>query len=201
MSTGGNGGGASPLEVVVRVVTMLEDLGVDHVIGGSLASSFFGEPRSTADVDVAIRVSADIVERLLDRAAVEFHLPDDSARRAIRDHGSFNLIDVDLPFKVDLFVLGDGILDRNQLARRVRVPVPGLALDLWVTSPEDQVLRTLDWYRTGGGHSERQWSDVIGLLRVQADQLDWDYIEATAAATDLNALLAQARRNAESGTP
>jgi len=199
VSTGGDGCGPSPLEVVARVVTMLEDLGVDYVIGGSLASSFFGEPRSTADVDVAIRVSADTVEQLLDRAARDFYLPDESARHAIRDHGSFNLIDVDLPFKVDLFVLGDGILDRNQLSRRVQVPVPGLGLDLWVTSPEDQVLRKLDRYRAGGGHSERQWRDVIGLLKVQADHFDWTYAEATAASTGLEALMGRARHEVESG--
>lgn len=87
----------------------------------------------------------------------------------------------------------DGLLDRRQIERRVFVRVPGVDRAIAVTSPEDQVLRKLDWYRQGGGVSERQWRDVIGILRIRGDALDQTDLAEAAAAVGLDALLAQAR--------
>ncbi len=184
--------GASPLDVVIRVAAMLDELNIDYVLGGSLAGSFFGEPRATADVDVAIRVDHAAGERLIGRAETEFYVPTESARAAIRNHDSFNLIDTTIAFKVDLFVLGDSLLDRRQLERRVLVPLPGVRPGLWVTSPEDQMLRKLDWYRAGGQASDQQWRDICGIVRVSGDVLDLDYLRTTAEALGLGELLHRA---------
>lgn len=184
--------GASPLDVIIRVAEMLDDLGIDYVLGGSLAGSFYGEPRATADVDIAIRVDVDAGERLLGRAAAEFYVPTDAARIAIRNHDSFNLIDTTIAFKVDLFVLGETLLDRRQLDRRVLIPVPGVDAGVWVTSPEDQVLRKLDWFQTGGQTSDQQWRDIIGILRVSGETLDLPDLRSTAAALGLGELLDRA---------
>jgi hypothetical protein len=184
--------GANPLDVVIRVAVMLDELAIDYVLGGSLAGSFFGEPRSTADIDVAIRVDPVAGERLLGRAETEFYLPTDSARIAIRNHDSFNLIDTGIPFKVDVFVLGDTLLDRRQLERRILVPVEGISPGLWVTSPEDQVLRKLEWFRSGDQSSDQQWRDISGILRVSGDALDLHYLRSTAEALGLDQLLHRA---------
>lgn len=184
--------GASPLDVIVRVAEMLDELGIDYVLGGSLAGSFFGEPRATADVDVAIRVDVDAGERLLGRAEAEFYVPTESARTAIRNHDSFNIIDTSIAFKVDLFVLGDSLLDRRQLDRRVLIPVPGVSPGIWVTSPEDQVLRKLDWYRAGDQASDQQWRDIGGILRVSGANLDLHDLQSTAEALGLDELLNRA---------
>lgn len=183
---------ASPLDVIIRVAEMLDELDIDYVLGGSLAGSFFGEPRATADVDIAIRVDVETGERLLGRARAEFYVPTDSARAAIQTHDSFNLIDTKIPFKVDLFVLGDTLLDRRQLDRRVLVPVPGISPGIWVTSPEDQVLRKLDWYRASDPSSNQQWRDIIGILRVSGDAIDLSDLRSTAVALDLDELLDRA---------
>lgn len=181
-----------PLDLVLHMAQILDDLTIPYALGGSLASSLFGEPRSTVDVDLAIRLAPDQEAALLDRATAEFYVPIDAARAAIRTHSSFNLVDTDNGLKVDLFVLGDGLLDRMQIERRIQVIVPGAIEGVWVTSPEDQVLRKLDWYRSGGAISDRQWRDVVGILRNRADDLDLEYLTNTAREVGLADLLADA---------
>jgi hypothetical protein len=121
----------------------------------------------------------------------------DSARAAIRTHSSFNLVDTAHGLKVALFVLCDGLLDRMQIERRLHVSIPGFGDRIWVTSPEDQILRKLDWYRNTGLESERQWRDVVGILRIQGDALDGTYIDETALQLDLAGLLDEARAAAD----
>lgn len=187
-----------PLELVARIAQLLGELGIPYAVGGSVAASFFGEPRATADVDIAIDLSAPAGEELLQRAAAEFYVPTDAARRAIAEHDSFNLVANDGGLKVDLFVLGPGLLDRRQIERRIPVRVTSDDLEIWITSVEDQILRKLSWYRATGSTSERQWTDVIGLLRVSGDRLDPEYLHHTAAEVGIDDLLAAATADAAS---
>lgn len=181
-----------PLALVVRIAAILDDLDIPYALGGSVASSFFGEPRATADVDIAIRLNAESGESFLERVLAEFYVPTGSARNAIHTHQSFNLLAESSGFKADFFVAGDGLLDRRQLERRVLIPLPDVPAGLWVTSPEDQVLRKLDWYRMGGSVSDRQWRDVVGIIIVRGTALDLDYLRDTAGELDLLALLEEA---------
>src|SRR3954470_14770428 len=178
-----------PLELVGQVAAILEDLEIPYALGGSMASSLVGEPRSTVDVDIAISVAEGVEEHLLERVTAEFYVPLDAARAAIRARSAFNLVDTAHGLKVDLFVLGDGLLDRMQIERRIDVTIPGFADRIWITSPEDQVLRKLDWYRSTEHQSERQWRDVLGILRIHGDALDSDYLNDTARQVGLGALL------------
>ena len=169
-----------PFALVRHMAAIFDDLGVPYALGGSLASSLIGEPRSTVDVDMAVRLDAASGDDLLERVSDEFYVPVDLARAAILAHSSFNLIDTANALKVDIFVVGDGLLDRMQIERRFLVEMPGVDSGIWVTSAEDQVLRKLDWYRMGGSVSDRQWRDVVGILRVLGDALDVDYLQTMA---------------------
>ena len=177
-----------PLALAGEVAAVLDELSIPYALGGSLASSLFGEPRATVDVDLAVEVAVAQGPALLDRLAAGFYVPRGAAATAIEVRASFNVVDTEHGLKVDLFVLGGGVLDRSQLARRVLVPVSEGA-SLWVTAPEDQVLRKLDWFRQGGGASERQWRDVIGILRLHRGTLDVDHLWSTAGAVGLRELL------------
>ena len=66
-----------------------------------------------------------------------------------------------------------------------------------LASPEDVILNKLDWYRQGGCVSERQWNDVIGILKIQQPSLDYDYMKHWAAILDLSELLQQALKHAD----
>lgn len=186
----------SPIGLALQVGAILDELGVDWVLGGSLASSMFGEPRATVDVDLAISIDPDAFERLLERVRHDFYVPESAARAAGETHGAFNLIDNEHGLKIDVFVLGDALLDRRQVERRLRVDL-GEEQAIWVTAPEDQVLRKLDWYRNTQMTSDRQWRDVIGLLTVQGDSMDRVYLEETARSVGLAELLTRALDEAD----
>jgi hypothetical protein len=182
-----------PLDLALRLAGILDDLGLRYALGGSLASSVFGEPRATMDIDVAVRVDRAEFDNFTEAfERLDFYVPHEFARAAVTRSSSFNMLDAS-GFKVDIFVLGDGLLDELQMKRRVRVLVSQEPeMHLWVTSPGDQILRKLDWYRQGGGASDRQWRDVVGLLVVQHDHLDLEDLLSTAARVGLQELLEQA---------
>ncbi|MCK6513394.1 hypothetical protein L6R29_25990, partial [Myxococcota bacterium] len=60
--------------------------------------------------------------------------------------------------------------------RRQRVPLDETtSTALYLASPEDTILHKLRWFQMGGGVSERQWHDILGVLQVQASHLDLAY--------------------------
>lgn len=182
-----------PLDHVAALGNAFDDLGVPWVLGGSLASSLLGEPRSTNDVDIAVRVAPAGVEPLVARVDGDYLAPLEALTDAARRHDWFNLLHHRSSFKVDLFFLGDVDLDQLQIERRQLVEVPGLERPIWVTSPEDVLLRKLWWYQFGGV-SDRQWNDVLSVLRVQRARLDVETLRADADRNGLRALLDEAIR-------
>jgi hypothetical protein len=187
-----------PLDITLRVVAILDRLEIPYVLGGSLASSLVGEPRATADVDMAIRISEQDVAPLARALESDFYISEDAALDAVRRCASFNLVHLESVQKVDLFVLGDSLLDRRQLEGRVRVLVSeDPPCELWIGSVEDQVLRKLSWYRAGGEVSDRQWRDVIGILSVQKDRLEFDILRSVASDLGLADLMERALSEAD----
>lgn len=170
---------------------VFDAIGIPYALGGSLASSLFGEPRSTIDVDIAVRLDDERCHDLADRLGAEFYVPADAARAAVAEHESFNLLDTESGLKVDLFVLGDGALDTMQMERRIQVMLPGIDQPIWVTSPEVQVLRKLDSNVRGGHVSDRQWRDVVSILRITTE-LDPSFLTTAAGQLGLDDLLRQA---------
>ena len=115
----------------------------------------------------------------------------------MRRRSSFNIIYLETMFKVDVFVLKNDPLAREEMRRRQRVLVDeesGRAID--VASPEDTVLQKIAWYRLGGSTSQRQWDDILGVLKVQRYDLDREYLERWAVHLDVPDLLRQAFRDA-----
>lgn len=186
-----------PIALALELAVLFDALGVPYVTGGSVASSLVGEPRATMDLDLAVDLALEQIDPLVTALGSGWYVSRDAALDAVRRHSSFNLIHLETMQKVDLFVLGDGLLDRRQLDRRRRVQVaeePSQAL--WIGSSEDQVLRKLAWYRLGGEVSQRQWADVVAILRVQADRLDADDLLTAARALSLDGLLQRAKEDA-----
>lgn len=185
---------ADPLAVAARVAAVLDVLGLRYSIGGSLASSFSGEPRSTLDIDMVVAFDESHVAALASALDDEFYVDAGALARAARNRSSANVIHSASSVKVDLFVAGGTVLDDELLARRVAVSTGDRSQQLWFHSAEDILLQKLRWFRRGGETSDRQWRDVLGLVRVQAERLDRSYLEAGATRLGVADLLARALR-------
>jgi hypothetical protein len=183
--------------VLDELANLLEGLRIPFVVGGSLASGSWGEPRSTHDVDVLIRLDGDRVELLVSELRPSFYVDLESVRDAVREARAFNVIHLGRYQKIDLFVAGPDALDVAQLESPIHKQIaPDLVRRFPVTAPELIVLRKLDGYCKGGMASERQWRDVLAVLRVQSGRLDAQLMDRLAGRSGLTKLLVSARRAA-----
>lgn len=184
------------IDVTLRVTAALEQVGIGYFLGGSLASSLQGEPRSTNDIDLVVDLREADVTALVSALGPDFDVDGEALRRAARERSSWNVFFLPLLTKIDLFVLRGDPFDASEFARRTRVEVrPGQGLS--VKSPEDTVLRKLLWFRDGGSVSERQWRDVVEVLRHARTGLDAPYLDGWAARLGLADLLGRARAEAQ----
>jgi hypothetical protein len=177
-----------PIATALVVTDALDVLGVPHSIGGSIASSFAGEPRSTIDVDIVAALEDRHVDALVEALSAQFYVDADALRRAIRRRSSTNLIHQPTQLKVDLFIAGGTPLDLRQLERRQAVDLGG-GRRVYVHTPEDILLQKLRWYRLGGEVSDRQWRDVAAIVRVQGGRLNLEYLRANAPLLNVADLL------------
>ena len=183
-------GTLDPIDVALLVTVALDRLGVLHTVGGSIASSISGEPRSTIDIDIVAALEVRHVKPLVEALAPLFYIDADALSRAVAERRSVNLIHHDTQVKVDLFVAGGTPLDALQLSRRREVDLHGRRI--FVHPPEDILLQKLRWFRAGGEASDRQWRDVLGIVRVQGARLDRSYLKAQAEILQVTDLLEQA---------
>jgi len=191
---------SEPQRVLIEITGVLDRLGIPYAVGGSVAAGMHGIARSTFDIDILVALTAHSAQQLAAALRGTFYVPEQSMHDALAAHSCFNVIHLALSMKVDFFVAGGSPLDLPELARRLRIaPFEGAAHEVCFATAEDMVVRKLEWFRRGGSRSERQWNDVLGILRVQTGRLDMDGMRRSAASLAVGDLLARAL--AEAGLP
>ena len=189
--------GNEVFELVARVAAILDRLDIPYLVGGSVASAFFGEPRGTLDVDLVIELRAEGIEALATALEPGFYVSREAMSEAVNDRRSFNAVELGGAMKVDFFVRGESDFDREEFSRRRLEPIVlGEPARVWVKTPEDSVLRKLLWFRDGQGASDQQWRDVVGLLATRAGKLDEGHLDSWATRLGLAELLQKARGEA-----
>ena len=168
----------TPTEVVIEVAHVLEELHIPYVVVGSFASSARGVRRATVDADIVAQITADHVERIVNRlSSRDFYIDDQAIRRAIASERAFNAIHRESMFKVDVYVSRDDFTRKEMERKLAEKILPNSDTIVYIATAEDTVVAKLARFRKGGEVSERQWADVLGVLKVKKDQLDHRYIE------------------------
>lgn len=174
-----------PLAVAARVAAILDRLNIRYVIGGSVAASVLGEPRSTFDLDVMIDASPQDVRRLARELAGDFYIDEADTVESLERSSSFNAIHLGSSLKVDFFLAEE--LGRQQIARRRPIVVRDGLPALYFYSAEDLIIGKLPWFRKGGESSEQQWRDIVSILK--SSPVDSEQLLGSARDQDLEDLL------------
>ncbi len=188
---------AEPVQVTQQIAQTFERFGIRYLVGGSLASSLHGIPRATQDVDIVADIKLNQVVSLVEALKADFYIDADMIREAIRSRSSFNIIHLATMFKADIFVLKPDNASQQEMMRREQYQISDDPKNqLYLATAEDVIINKLYWYHMSGGTSERQWNDVLGVIQVQSDQLDYVYLKQAAQQRGVSELLEQVLKDA-----
>jgi hypothetical protein len=190
---------ADVLAAMHPVAEVFERLGVRYYVGGSLASSARGFPRASIDVDMAAELRPEHVSRLVAALRGQYYVDEDRVRDAVAARRSFNAIHLATMMKVDVFVSRGRPFDRSAFERLTPevLDAANPSRAYAIPGAEDVILLKLEWFRAGGEVSDRQWGDVVGVIRVAATALDQSYLTRWAAELGVSDLLDRAFAAAE----
>jgi hypothetical protein len=183
----------NPILITSRVTAVLEKLDVRYFVAGSLASTFHGMIRTTQDTDLVTEFGPENIEPFVIALDKDFYIDLEMIINAVTDHSSFTIIHRESFFKVDIFIPQLRSFEEEQFKRTKRqVLSQEPKIEAYVASAEDTLLAKLEWYRMGGEVSERQWRDVLGIIKIQAGSLDTDYLFQMAERLKVSDLLDRA---------
>ena len=186
-----------PIEVTLKVTDVFEKLGIPYLIAGSLASTLHGMVRTTQDSDIVVEMRLEHLQAFVLALQDEFYIDEEMIAESIQHNSSFNIIHRETMFKVDVFIPRPRPFLQAQLDRAQRKTFSfETEMGAKFASPEDTVLSKLEWYRMGGEVSDRQWRDILGVLKTRAGELDLEYLRNWAAELHVSDLLERALKDA-----
>jgi hypothetical protein len=181
----------SQQEFINNIVEKLQEVGIDYVICGSMAASFYGVQRSTEDTDIIINPTKQQLIKLIELLGNAYYVSSEAALDALTQRTMFNIIDIKNAYKADLIIRKQSAFGAEEFRRKRKENL--LGKDLYILSPEDSILSKLVWAKQS--RSETQYRDVITIFEAQADRLDMKYLNKWAkildVEDDLNKCLSQ----------
>lgn len=182
-------------ELLRFCTSVIERLGLRYFVTGSVATIFYGEPRFTNDIDIVVDLPPGRISELREAfPAPDYYVSEESVRGAVSRKGQFNVIHPASGLKVDIMVPSEDAFNRSRFSRVRRLHT---APDYEVTfaSPEDVILKKLEYYREGG--SEKHLRDIAGVLKISGTQIDFVYLDEWAERLNLLEIWTKARSAAE----
>jgi hypothetical protein len=182
-----------PSAIAQLLHPIFEQLNIRYYITGGVAAIAHGEPRTTQDLDLVIEVASNAIEVMvstLEQAG--FYVPAGAVEDVKAGRGRvLSVTHMEQVLKADIVLNSDSPFDRSKMNRRqlIAIDLAGEAL-YWVSAPEDLILAKLLWGQRS--NSEKQWRDVLGVLKVQQEALDYGYLSAWAEQLGVGNLLCQA---------
>lgn len=162
------------VDVLRHAIRVLEGLGVPYMLVGSFASTVYGEPRFTQDIDIVLALPANLIVPFCDSFPVsEFNLSSDDVADAVRNRFQFNVLHPASGNKIDFFIARSDEWGREQLRRRQRVAILN-DLDAFAAAPEDVIIGKL-WYHAEGG-SDKHLRDIASMLKISGESIDRTYV-------------------------
>ena len=187
---------AQPLQVTQRIASVFEKLNIRYLIGGSIASSLYGVPRATQDVDIVADIDLKVIPSLIDALQDEFYIDSNMIKRAINFQSSFNIIYLATMFKADIFILKKDEYSQEEMINRTTYSIlDNTDETIFLARAEDIIVHKLFWYKLGGNVSERQILDVQGIIKIQGNKIDKVYLKKRAKQKAVNDLLEQILEN------
>ncbi|MBM4091029.1 MAG: hypothetical protein FJ276_16645 [Planctomycetes bacterium] len=162
----------SERELLVDCLERLNRLSVPYMLVGSMASNYWGIPRTTHDLDFVLALQPADIESLAAAFGEGFFIQVESVRRAFSPPHQFNAIDEKSALKVDFWLLKPDAFEHNAFERRR--PVSLFGTPAWIMTAEDVILHKFYWHTLSP--SDRQLHDAAGVFAVQGDALDMIYL-------------------------
>ena len=177
----------SEAEFLVDVLARLNQAAIDYLLTGSMASNYWGIPRTTHDLDFVLLLQPEQVTHFIDAFDASFIIQPESVRSAFRPPFQFNVLDGQSALKADFWLLRDDAFEQSLFRRRMKVELFGMPA--WIATAEDIILHKLYWNRITP--SDRQLHDVAGVFAVQRGALDFEYLRIWSVALGVEQPLAQ----------
>ena len=161
-------------ELLRFAVGVLERLGLRYFVTGSIATTYFGEPRFTNDIDIVVDLNPDRVPEFCGAFPdADFYLDEESVRDAIATRDQFNIIHPACGLKIDVMIPARDAFNASRFARARRLK-PEDDYVASFASPEDVILEKLEFFAAGG--SDKHLRDIAGMLRLSGNEIDREYV-------------------------
>ncbi|NEP80989.1 MAG: hypothetical protein F6K39_24205 [Okeania sp. SIO3B3] len=170
---------ASEIDLAVTLGEIFDNLNILYYLGGGLASSFWGERRQTADADIVVILEPEKVQELIAALSIEFYISETAIDDVMRSRtNSFNVIHTASVIKADIYPINQSNdFDLSAMSRRKQVQPFSTNNSIYIASAEDIILQKLRWYKLTKNQSEKQWRDILGVLKARRNELNYNYLK------------------------
>jgi len=160
-------------DIFIKVIDKINSLGFPYMLTGGMAVLFYGNPRTTHDIDIVVEIDKSVIPSIISSFKDDFYISEEGIKDAISHKTMFNIIHPETGVKIDFWILKDIPCEKIIFQRRVKKEI--LGKEIYISTPEDTIIRKLLWYKQSD--ITKHFDDTLGILQIQGKNLDYNYIE------------------------